>query len=588
MDGQHTCLAELLGNGRCPSGLYNLLAKRWKVTSASDDSPDGRPSRADIDLSVGASAETGRPLYVTLSHLSLRRPTGFNKLAFLAISAKGKVSVIHSLFLLSAGEYEEGLGDLCGFVGELPAEGYPQFVRLPPLALASNEQFWGVSREEFDAHVTSLPSVHPQDLDISCQEPVSATDEGARQIRSRGLCVVPPELALQVLQLGDDATISAVAGSLFPSLLGGRSSSFDATMDWMQASFTSREEETFLAGVIRTRREFELEDVAPRTYQGQAVIAHARRQFPGRYSPIRLDEGDAADNERRSTGGLLGGDEGGEGAGNRHANGGEEEDDGGQRGNFGLSAGQTEGRRPGFTSGPATRDATRLQVAATRRSGGLDDAPNTLRVPGRDGGNAQGSFAEEYAGVHDGRTDEERHGAGWPRTDFGPPGHAFAGAGYGASTGDGTLPDGGAEYGIGVTRPATVRRGAEYGASVGRHSRVGPAGYSMPASRLEPGGASYVVTGPTAGSASATLGGGRNLGRAPSPGYGSPHAPSAATMVGGSGAAGMPVAGSGAPPVDIAAIIAAAVTAATAGINAAHAASLPPPSKLPSYKNLGA
>ena len=393
--------------------------------------------------------------------------------------------MIHSLFLLSAGEYEEGLGDLCGFVGELPAAGYPQFVRLPPLALASNEQFWGVSREEFDAHVTSLPSVHPQDLDISCQEPVSETDEGARQIRSRGLCVVPPELALQVLQLGDNATISAVAGSLFPSLFGGRSTSFDATMDWLQASFTSREEGALIAGVIRTRRELEREDVAPMTYQGQEVIAHARRQFPGRYSPIRQDEEEETEaNERRTTGGLLGEDDGGERAGNRHANGGGEEEDGGQRRNVGLSAGQTEGRRPGFTSGPsdvhptptphrptfggpATRDATRLQVPATRRSGGLDNAPNTLRVPGRDGGDAQGGFADEYAGFHDGRTEEERHGAGWPRTDFGPTGHAFAGAGYGASTGNGTLPDGGAEYGIGVTRPATVRRGAEYGASVG-------------------------------------------------------------------------------------------------------------------------
>ena len=131
MDGQHTGVAELLGKGRCPPGLYNLLAKRWKITSASEDSPDGRTSRAESDLSVGASAETGRPLSVTLSHLSLRRPTGFDQLAFLAISAKGIVSVIHSLFLLSAGEYEEGLGDLCGFVGELPAAGYPQFVRLP-------------------------------------------------------------------------------------------------------------------------------------------------------------------------------------------------------------------------------------------------------------------------------------------------------------------------------------------------------------------------------------------------------------------------------------------------------------------------
>ena len=110
---------------------------------------------------------------------------------------------------------------------------------------------------------------------------------------------------MQVLQLGDTLTISGVAATLFPSLLYGHAPSFETIMDWIQAPFTARTDESFPAGTIHTRRELELEPVAPMTLQDQEVIDHALHQFPGRYPPIRQDKEGTARGEKFPEGGLL-------------------------------------------------------------------------------------------------------------------------------------------------------------------------------------------------------------------------------------------------------------------------------------------
>ena len=157
-DGQHTSLTDLLEGGKFHAGLYNLLVKRWKVPNDGDDSPDSpttQTSRAEVDLSVGLSTESGRMLTQILFTLSLLQLSRFDRLAPLVMLGQGKVSVIHLLFLLTSCEFKEGLGELCGFVGEMPSAGYPYFVRLPPL-FCQQTSHSGESIGKISMH-TSLP-----------------------------------------------------------------------------------------------------------------------------------------------------------------------------------------------------------------------------------------------------------------------------------------------------------------------------------------------------------------------------------------------------------------------------------------------
>ena len=205
---------------------------------------------------MGATAESGKAIISLLRTLCSRDSPAFQRIAFLTVSSEGLVTVLHSLFSLPAGEFEEGAGDLCALAGELPPEGKPSFVRLSALTAAANEGFIGCSREDFDAHVTSLSSTSRGALDEVGHESVSLTEPGARYLASRGLCFVPPDLALCVLELGpEEATISKVASLLFPLLLRHGSPHFDGALDWLQASLTARDDDNLVGGVIRTRRD---------------------------------------------------------------------------------------------------------------------------------------------------------------------------------------------------------------------------------------------------------------------------------------------------------------------------------------------
>ena len=125
--GRRSSVAELFQDGDCPATLYAALAKKWVVPVLV---PAQGSRRTDNDPQVGATAESGRAIIGLLRNLASRRSTGFERLALLSVSGEGIVSVIHSLFLLPDTEFDDGLGELCALVGELPADGRPAFVRV--------------------------------------------------------------------------------------------------------------------------------------------------------------------------------------------------------------------------------------------------------------------------------------------------------------------------------------------------------------------------------------------------------------------------------------------------------------------------
>lgn len=65
-------------------------------------------------------------------------------------------------------------------------------------------------------------------------------------------------------------------------------------------------------GIIRTRRDFDLEMVSPMTFQCQKVIDHTKLQFPRRYSIARQDDETSSRDDQGRNGGFSGMDIGGE------------------------------------------------------------------------------------------------------------------------------------------------------------------------------------------------------------------------------------------------------------------------------------
>ena len=155
---QRSSVIGLLSEGECPPALYSALAKKWGVPDSHQE-PGARSLRTKTDLLVGATADSGKPIISLLQALCSRNSPSFQIIAFLTVSAEGLVTMLHSLFSLPAGEFEEVPGDLCALVGELPPKGKPSFVRLSALTAAANEGFIGSCKEDFDAHVTSLSSL---------------------------------------------------------------------------------------------------------------------------------------------------------------------------------------------------------------------------------------------------------------------------------------------------------------------------------------------------------------------------------------------------------------------------------------------
>ena len=146
MVGQRSTYSEVLGESDALLALHKHLARYWAAADAPQDDPGGRATRSTADPSTDPVATVGFPVLDTIINLVLRKVEGVEKLSFLAVNGAGEVSVLHSLFCVgeSAGDFTAG--DLFAIRCEIPAVGFPVFVRLEPLLFAFNFPFVGTSR----------------------------------------------------------------------------------------------------------------------------------------------------------------------------------------------------------------------------------------------------------------------------------------------------------------------------------------------------------------------------------------------------------------------------------------------------------
>ena len=273
-----------LEEGDSFSSLYDALETKWKVPlpSSSDGS---RRNRTGYDIGVGATADSGTGILEFLANLLSRRSAGLDRLVLAVVSGAGGVDLVHSLFLVNGSEYEEDLPEVWGIVGEIPAEGLPAITRLTSMIFANNTTFTGTSSSEFESHVTSLSSVEPRDFDSCAHQPADDEDEGSRPIPSRGAAFIPAAAALAILDLGDGASIAEVVSRAYPIVSSSDTTSFDAAANWLQASFTSRDDGSFVSGPIRTRRSLPVVALSEGTFRHDITMAHLQRSFPGHYLP---------------------------------------------------------------------------------------------------------------------------------------------------------------------------------------------------------------------------------------------------------------------------------------------------------------
>ena len=209
---------------------------------------------------------------------------------FLGVRPCGTVQLLHSLFTLSLGPYDDTPPRLCALVGD-DVDSVPHVVSLSPMAFASNDSFLGSAEDDFEAHVTGLTSTLHRHLDSNAHQVASEGDDGARSIASRGLVFVSGAALAIFLELGAEPSIAAVACALTPHFLRSEDPHGELTIHWLQASFTKRDDDKFVGGPIRTRRELVLVESSESRFTSNIIHKRVARTFPPTLPPTSRTSG---------------------------------------------------------------------------------------------------------------------------------------------------------------------------------------------------------------------------------------------------------------------------------------------------------
>jgi len=245
---------EILEEGDDPPSLYAALAKNWKVSTSNSPVSD-RQTRTGYDIEVGAQVDTGTGILSFLGFLVFQKPVGLERLTLAVVLTEGGVDIVHSLFLIHANEYKEALPEVWGVVGVIPREGFPTLTKLNSMLFVTNAAFTGTSPSEFEAHITSLQSIDPRDFDYPVYQVPQEEDEGSCSIYSKGASFIPTAVNLAILKLGAGASITEVACRVSPTLNNMNTTNFEAATDWLQASFTTRGDGSYISSPIHTRQD---------------------------------------------------------------------------------------------------------------------------------------------------------------------------------------------------------------------------------------------------------------------------------------------------------------------------------------------
>ena len=146
-------------------------------------------------------------------------------------------------------------------------------VRLEPLLFASNFPFLGTPRLKFSSHLAGLDSSLPWDFEDTAHLIAdNEEDKGVRPVQLRGLAFVPRATAAVALEEGLRPAVTDVLCRMFEAL-SRDAKAFDGALDWMQASFMSQLDGTYV-GRVRTRWEPTEVKFSIGSFRHTALLAH--------------------------------------------------------------------------------------------------------------------------------------------------------------------------------------------------------------------------------------------------------------------------------------------------------------------------
>ena len=94
------------------------------------------------------------------------------------------VHLLHSLFTLPLGLYNDKLPIIRALKWEIPDTGFPKIVILSKLDFATDDSFLGGAADKFESHATGLTSTDLRHLDTNMYQVATEDNKGARTIKS--------------------------------------------------------------------------------------------------------------------------------------------------------------------------------------------------------------------------------------------------------------------------------------------------------------------------------------------------------------------------------------------------------------------
>ena len=235
--------------------------------------------------------ETGEAIYSFVSNLVQCRSPGIQSVCFLGVKTCGTTQLLYPLFSLPQGPYDESTPRLCALVDDIPDNNLPTIALLSPMSFATNNVFMGSSEEEFESHVSGLSSTLLRNLDTNAIQAASSADNNTRTIRSRGLTFLSGADLSLLFRLGSTPTIVAAACALALHLLYSDEPHADLTFQWIQASFIKREDNKYIGGPIRTRRELPTVDPYETPFTFATVTKHLQCSLKSKDTTYRIRGG---------------------------------------------------------------------------------------------------------------------------------------------------------------------------------------------------------------------------------------------------------------------------------------------------------
>ena len=151
--------------------------------------------------------------------------------------------VLHSLFCVGRGYFNEGQGNLWDAKGKIVYGRLPALVNLPHLQLDCNAAFQGTSRMNFKIHVTSLSSPYCCNCNVTTNEVSTKEDEITRIVRPHGFAFVPEDVSCIVLEISPDGVsnpIVEVSSGSYGICTCWTSRAIECLSNWIQTCSSPR------------------------------------------------------------------------------------------------------------------------------------------------------------------------------------------------------------------------------------------------------------------------------------------------------------------------------------------------------------